>query len=288
MITRKGLKSVFVLCLVMLCAGPAIGAEKGSADATSSASTSSSAAPQDARPAAPRAGLHFDPYNFLLGPAFATAWVVFVVGFGWRFRQYRHVTRRFEARPISTPRAAPDDSALLLRGVGPVGRTLRSVGGWMRGTVFSNNPFMGVVSLVFHIALFLAPLTLPAHAILLKLGTGVGLPMLSERFVDQLTVFLLIPGAFFLLRRLLIPRVRALTTIRDYLVLLMVAAPFVTGYLAYHQVLPYKVMILCHMFLGEVLIGAIPFTKLGHMPFLIFARFFTAGEYSWRPANRRW
>jgi len=276
----------------MLCAVPAAGAGAGSPDATTSASTSTStssaATTAAARPAAPRARLHFDLYNFLLGPAFATAWVVFVVGFAWRFYQYSRVTRRFEARPIATPRAAPDDRALLLRGVGPVGRTLRTVGGWLRGTVFTTNPAMGTVSLVFHVALFLAPLTLPAHAILLKLGTGVGLPMLSERFVDHLTVFLLIPGAFFLLRRLLVPRVRALTTIRDYLVLLMVAAPFVTGYLAYHQVLPYKAMILSHMFLGEVLIGAIPFTKLGHMPFLIFARFFTAGEYSWRPANRRW
>jgi nitrate reductase gamma subunit len=278
------LRSVSVLALVLLCAAPVCAQEAASksADATSSASTS-----EGAHPAAPR-GAGLDLYNLLLGPAFVAAWVLFVAGFVWRFRQYNRVTRRFEMRPITAPRAAPDDRAVLLRGVGPIGRAFSDASRWLRGTVFTTHPVMGVLSLIFHLVLFLAPLTLPAHAILLKLGTGVGLPTFSEPFVDRLTVFLLIPGAFFLLRRLLIPRVRALTTIRDYLILLLVAAPFVTGYLAYHQVLPYKAMLLSHMFLGEVLIGAIPFTKLGHMPFLIFARFFTAGEYSWRPANRRW
>jgi nitrate reductase gamma subunit len=82
--------------------------------------------------------------------------------------------------------------------------------------------------------------------------------------------------------------VRALSTLRDYLVLLLVAAPFATAYMAYHHWLDYRTVLVTHMIVGEILIGAIPFTKLGHMPFLIFARFFMSSEYAWRPGNRRW
>jgi nitrate reductase gamma subunit len=116
----------------------------------------------------------------------------------------------------------------------------------------------------------------------------VSLPTLPEPLSDQLTVGLLAVGAFFLVRRIAIPRVRALTTARDYLVLLLFAAPFVSAYMAYHQWLDYRTVIVIHMFVGEILIGAIPFTKLGHMPFIIFSRFFAAWEYAWKPGNRRW
>ena len=98
----------------------------------------------------------------------------------------------------------------------------------------------------------LAPLLLPAYNTLFDLTFRVSLPSLPERFVDWFTVVLLGAGGFFPLRRLLIPRVRALTTARDWLVLALVMAPFV--------------------------IAAIPFTAIGHMPFILFARFFTSGE----------
>jgi nitrate reductase gamma subunit len=147
---------------------------------------------------------------------------------------------------------------------------------------------MGVVSLVFHLALFLVPLLLPAHNVLFYQSLRVSLPTLPEPVMDYFTAGLLVIGAFFLLRRIFVPRVRALTTLRDYLVLLLVAAPFVTAYMAYHQWLDYRTVLVTHMFIGEVLIAAIPFTKLGHMPFSIYARFFEAWEYAWKPGNRRW
>ena len=95
-------------------------------------------------------------------------------------------------------------------------------------------------------------------------------------------------GVFFLCRRIFFPRVRALSTVRDYLVLLLVAAPFFTAYAAHHQWLDYRTVLNTHMLVGEVVIALIPFTKLGHMPFLLFSRFFASGEYSWKPADRRW
>jgi nitrate reductase gamma subunit len=147
---------------------------------------------------------------------------------------------------------------------------------------------MARVSLLFHVVLFLLPLLLPAHNILFFQTFRVALPTLPEPFMDAMTLLLFAFGAFFLLRRILIPRVRALTTVRDYLILLLVAAPFVSAYMAYHHWLDYRTVLVTHMLIGELVIALIPFTKLGHMPFLLLNRFFTAGEYAWKPGNRRW
>ena len=57
---------------------------------------------------------------------------------------------------------------------------------------------MGVVSLVFHLALFLVPLLLPAHNILFFQTFRVSLPTLPEPLMDVLTLGLLAIGAFFL------------------------------------------------------------------------------------------
>jgi nitrate reductase gamma subunit len=90
------------------------------------------------------------------------------------------------------------------------------------------------------------------------------------------------------LRRIFVPRVRVLSTLEDYLILLLAAAPFITAYAAHHRWLDYHTLLVAHTIVGEALIAAIPFTKLGHMPFLVFSRFFTASEYSLKTASRRW
>jgi nitrate reductase gamma subunit len=279
---------------------PAATAQK--ADAQSSASRSedaqtSASTKLDATSSASKksAGFEiFNLYDFVKGPLFIAAWVIFAAGFAWRIRVLRRVTRSVRVGPLP-PRTVPvsreasrADEEFLLKGRSGLGRFFYRAGRWIRRTVFSTSPVMGVISLAFHVGLFLVPLLLPAHSVLLRQSIGVGLPTLPEPLLDRLTLVLLVLGAFFLLRRILFPRVRALTTVRDYLVLLLVAAPFLTAYAAYHQWLTYRTMVVLHMLAGELLISAIPFTKLGHMPFLIFSRFFLSAERSWRPAVRRW
>jgi nitrate reductase gamma subunit len=263
-------------------------------DATSSASKSGAEAISSASKAAPSSGtrarlFRHDLYDIVLGPAFVIAWVLFAAGFAWRILQFTRMTKKtIPGTVIPNPAPVRGDTEFLLEGRSAVGRALLRYRRWESRTVFHTNPVMARVSAVFHALLFLIPLLLPAHNILFYQGTRLSLPTLPEPLLDKLTLLLLAFGAFFLVRRILVPRVRVLSTVRDYLVLLLVAAPFVTAYMAYHHWLDYHVMVLLHMIVGEVLIAAIPFTKLGHMPFLIFARFFAASERAWTPGNRRW
>ncbi len=226
----------------------------------------------------------FELSDVVRGPLFIAAWALFVLGFAWRILQFSRLTRATRSRltaPLPSVSAewsgAANDRGFFAR--------LRR---WVRGTIFGTHPVMGVVSLLFHLLLVLLPLLLPAHNILFALTFRVSLPTLPEPFMDKATLGLLAIGVFFLARRIFSPRIRALSTLRDYLVLLLVAAPFVTAYMAYHHWLDYRTVLVTHMIVGEILIALIPFTKLGHMPFLIFARFFVSGEYSWRPGKRRW
>jgi len=279
-------------------------------DATSSASRATTApSPSPATPAVPAAPvapathprpaarIRIDLYDVAMEPLFILAWVTFAAGFAWRILLFRRLTRPALEASAAVPaagargvtaRAVSEDMAFLSRGTSGVGVLLFRLRRWVRRTVFADHPVMGAVSLVFHTGLFAVPLLLPAHNILLLRRFGVGLPTLPGPLADKLALGLLALGAFFLLRRILHPRVRALSTIRDYAVVLLVAAPFVTAYMAYHHVLDYRTVLVTHMILGEILIGSIPFTKLGHMPFLILSRFFLSGEYAWRPGNRRW
>jgi nitrate reductase gamma subunit len=240
--------------------------------------------------------VRIDLYDLAMQPFFVLAWVTFAAGMTWRIMLFRRLTRFSLASSAlqqgnaqhTTLRTASEDMAFLSRGMSGVEKIYLRLRRWARGTVFGTHPLMGVISLVFHLGLFLIPLLLPAHNILFSRRFRVSLPTLPGPLMDKLTLGLLAVGAFFLLRRILIPRVRALSTIRDYAILLLVAAPFVSAYMAYHHWLVYRAVLVTHMLIGEIVIGAIPFTKLGHMPFLVFSRFFLSGEYAWRPGNRRW
>ncbi len=250
------------------------------AEATSSASVAPSA----------RAELYWHAlYDIALGPAFILAWILFALGFVRRILQLGRITRRTGTGfVIPNPRPDRDDKAFLYRGRSGLGLGLYKVRRWLRRTVFWNNPVTGAASLLFHLAIFLIPLLLPAHNALIYKSLRVSLPSLPAAALDKATLGLFALGAFFLLRRIFLPRVRALSTLRDYLVLLLVAAPFVTAYMAHHHWLDYRTVLIAHVIFGEALIAAIPFTKLGHMPFLIFSRFFASSEYAWKPGNRRW
>ena len=57
---------------------------------------------------------------------------------------------------------------------------------------------------------------------------------------------------------------------KDWGILLITMAPFITGLLARYQVGDYSFWITAHVLTGEIVLLAIPFTKLSHV-FLFFA-----------------
>ena len=167
-------------------------------------------------------------------------------------------------------------------------KSMGSVVARIRRSVFGMNPDIAVVSLVFHLLIFTVPLFLFSHNLLLEEALGFALFSFSEGVSDFLTVVCLLCMVYFLFRRLLVTRVRAITTAGDYLLLTLVAAPFLTGFLAYHQVFHYKTMIILHLLSSEFALAVIPFTRFVHMVFFFVVRYRVGSEYCIGYGERRW
>ncbi len=215
-------------------------------------------------------------YDFLAGPALWAAFLISIGGLALRLAYLFGLSRE---RDREFYNHAEFSSAF------------RSIMHWMLplGSVsLRAQPLFAVAFFLFHILLLGIPSFLLAHNTLLQEYFGLSLPALSDFVSDRLTLVFLLSALFLLLRRILRPEVRILTRARDYVLLIMTALPFATGFLAYHQVGPYQSMLTCHVLSAEVLLIAIPFSKLGHCILFLFTRAFIGFEFGHRRGARSW
>ncbi|MGD8896671.1 MAG: hypothetical protein PVJ73_11605 [Acidobacteriota bacterium] len=134
---------------------------------------------------------------------------------------------------------------------------------------------MTTASFLFHIGAVVVPVFLAAHVALWSGFLGVSLPALGEGAADLLTALTIVCVLVLVAYRLMTPRARALTRASDYGVLGLVLVPFLSGFLAAHPTLnplPWSWMMLLHILSAELLLLAIPFTKLAHVVLFPFDR----------------
>jgi len=203
-------------------------------------------------------------YDFLTGPMFWLSLGIFLIGMTVRFFLY------FKGLNWQLDRVAyTAHSVQGLKGA------LRSIVKWLIpfGTHgWRRQPFMTVVFFGFHIGAVLVPLFLLAHNLFLKEKIGFSLITLNPLLADVLSWMVVVSALFLVLRRIALPEVRILTTPYDYLILLVSVAPFVTGLLARYEVGSYSFWLVLHILCGEVLLIAIPFTKLSHIVLFFASR----------------
>jgi nitrate reductase gamma subunit len=215
-------------------------------------------------------------YSFVSGPL---AWLAFILFFGGcLYRLVRLFMLVKEKEPFIFTYMSWKYS-------------LRSIFHWIIpfGTVnWRRHPVLTVVTFMFHIGLVIAPIFLLAHVILLDEALNLSWWALPDAWADVLTVVVIIGCVFFLVRRLTQPEVKFVTSASDFVILTIVAAPFITGFIAYHQWIDYPVMMVLHVVAGEVLLVAIPFTRLSHMLFSPFTRAYMGSEFGKVRHARDW
>lgn len=215
-------------------------------------------------------------YNFVSGPL---AWLAFILFFGGcLYRLVRLFMLVKEKEPFIFTYMSWKYS-------------LRSIFHWIIpfGTVnWRRHPVLTVVTFLFHIGLVIVPIFLLAHVILLDEALSLSWWTLPDAWADVLTVVVIIGCVFFLVRRLTQPEVKFVTSASDFVILTIVAAPFLTGFIAYHQWIDYPVMMVLHVVAGEVLLVAIPFTRLSHMLFSPFTRAYMGSEFGKVRHARDW
>ena len=168
---------------------------------------------------------------------------------------------------------------------------LRSVLHWMIpfGSVnMRMRPIMTVVTFSFHICLVLTPILLLAHNVLWSQSWGLSWWSLPEKVADAMTVVVILGSLFFIGRRLVLPEVRNVTDYTDFVLIAIVLAPFVTGFIAYHQWFSYRTVVTIHMWSGALMLVAIPFTRLSHMLYFVFTRMYMGSEFGAVRSAKDW
>jgi nitrate reductase gamma subunit len=159
---------------------------------------------------------------------------------------------------------------------------IRSVVSWMIpfGTGgWKTHPVFTITTFVFHLSLLISAIFLPAHNYILKQKWGISLFTIPEAVGDILSILVMIAVLVFIGRRLVLPEVRIISTPNDYLILAIAAAPFITGFIAYHQIFDYELWLILHILSGELMLIAIPFTKLSHFVLFFLSRIQIGMDY---------
>lgn len=205
-------------------------------------------------------------YNLVSGPLVWIAFIVFLGGLAYQF--------------FSMVKQAKKDKVIYPYMSLKYG--LRSLVHWLVPFATKNMRARyetTMVTFAFHICLFLIPIFLTAHMVMFAFAWGPKWGTLSEGAADWLTILVILAAIFFLVRRWMLPEVRFVTSASDYVLLAVVAAPFVTGFIAHRQWFDYETMVIIHAISGAVMLMAIPFTRLSHMLFFPFTRAYMGSEF---------
>lgn len=206
-------------------------------------------------------------YKFLKGPM---VWLSFIVSIGGTVYKVASLISRSKKAKVIYPYMS-------------VKYGLRSILHWIipfASTNMRKRPWITGITFLFHTCLIFTPLFLYAHIMLFGQSWNARWWTLPETTADAMTLIVVLCVLVFILRRFIAPEVRFVTSASDFIILGIVAAPFVTGFLAFHQILfDYRLIVALHILFGEAMLMAIPFTRLSHSLYFWLTRAYTGSEF---------
>ncbi len=208
-----------------------------------------------------------DVYSFVTGPLAWAAFLLFIGGSLFKLGWMLHLVAKKE-RFIFTYMSWRYSFRSILHWIMPFATT-----NWKL------HPVLTIVTFAFHLCLLATPLFLLSHIILWDEAWNIRWWAFPDALADVMTVVVILSCLFFLIRRVQQPEVRFVTSTSDFIILAIVAMPFITGFIAYHQWFNYKVSFILHILSGEVMLAAIPFTRLSHMILSPFTRAYMGSEF---------
>ena len=216
-----------------------------------------------------------DIYELVRGPFAWVALIIFVAGSLYRIIAMLVTGNKEPALDPSTSFKGAVRS--ILHGLIPFGST------YMR-----KQPVFAIVTIGFHLCVIILPLFLLAHIILWYESWQILWWSLPDLLADLMAVWVILACIYFIGRRWVVPEVKKVTRPSDILLPVIVLLTFLTGFLAYHQWGPYRPIMILHVLTGEILLIAIPFSKLAHMLFFMFSRAYMGAEFGKVLGTREW
>jgi nitrate reductase gamma subunit len=207
--------------------------------------------------------------KWAMGPLFWTAFVFMVLGLlrhlGLTIWEGIKVYRRAGDKSIPTKRVMSDTFKWLI----PVGR-------------LRNRWLYSLTTFLFHVGVILVPLLLAGHIQLIREGVGISWPALPNPVATILTWAVIITALAVVVQRVWASDSRVLSRFQDYALPVLIAVPFVTGFMVMHPAWnPFSrdPVLLVHALSADLLIFLVPLTKLSHMILLPFTQL--VSELAW-------
>lgn len=140
-----------------------------------------------------------------------------------------------------------------------------------------------LATLTFHVAIIVVPLFLAGHIALVRASTGASWPALGGAAADALTLVALGTVPLLLLLRAGAVETRALSRPGDYVLPVLIALPFASGFLLAHPAgnpFAFDLTLFVHAASADLLLVLVPVTKLSHMVLLPATQL--VSELGWR------
>ncbi len=208
--------------------------------------------------------------NWVRGPGFQIATVILIAGVVIRVLEILLLGRKANLAEAKGSEMSSGLRTVVTRSV-PTKET------------FSRSAFTTVSGYIFHIGLFITIFLYAPHILLIKDIIGFGWPAIPSAIVDAVAVVSIITLLAVLVHRLTNKVKRYLTHTEDLLVWFVTIAPLVTGYIAFHRIgMTGPMLLAIHILSVELLMVAIPFTKLTHIFTTFMARWYNGAISGYR------
>ena len=149
-----------------------------------------------------------------------------------------------------------------------------------------NRIVFSLTSIVFHFAILVVPIFLAGHIGLWTRGLGISWPAIPHDVADVLTLVGIISALTLVIERAAARDTRALSRIQDYVLPLIIAAPFASGFLVMHPSLnpfPYETTLFVHVMSANLVFVLIPLTKLTHAVLVPAVQLVSEIAWHWPP-----
>ena len=216
-----------------------------------------------------------DFFSFVEGPLLWIAFLIFIIGSLIRVAIFLSLSTKKD-KIIYQHFSWKYVFATLVRWILPLNKDL------------IKNPVFSILGYIFHICLIVVPIWYAGHITLWEESRFEwSWSSIPDGLADWMTLIFLAIAIFFLLRRISSPGIRLISTFSDYLLLIVTALPFLTGYFLTHGTLDNvgfwgDNMQLFHMLSAELMLILIPFTKLSHYILFFFSRGASGVEFGRR------
>ena len=214
--------------------------------------------------------------EFTRGPLFEAALLVFIAGMVYRLVTIVFLGWKRDKVPARGSKA-----------VGVVRSFLKGVIIWpfipWAKNTFSRNPVTYIAGGLFHLGLLVVIFLGTAHMLVWKSLLGFGWPTLPLPITDWLAAVAIIAMLLLFLNRLVNPVLKLITGPMEWLNLLLVFLPMLTGFIMTHHLFtPYEALFSVHMLTVDVLLIWIPFSRISHFMFYFFSRTIHGVEFGKR------